>query len=134
MHFILSSNMKGEASHKTKTATQDEITLRRNMAAIGNRVDERFKYMQEAFRFMDLNYNNSIGFNEFTQGMESLKVKMSIEDQLQCFKHLDKTMKGFIDYKDFCNLSEERRLGIDPAKKMLDDYSKFGEEEMLARH
>ena len=58
--------------------------------------------------------------------MESLKVKMSIEDQLQCFKHLDKSMKGYIDYKDFCNLSEERRLDLDPAKKMLDDYAKFG--------
>ena len=43
-------------------------------------------------------------------------------------------MKGFIDYKDFCNLSEERRLGIDPASKMLDDYQKFGDEEMAARN
>jgi hypothetical protein len=66
--------------------------------------------------------------------MEALKVKMSIEDQLQCFKFLDKNMKGYLDYKDFCNLCEERRRGIDPATKLLDDYEKFGEEEMAARN
>ena len=47
--------------------------------------------------------------------MEALKVRMAIQDQRKCFEFLDKEKKGFLDYKDFCNLSEERRRGIDPA-------------------
>jgi len=31
------------------------------------------------------------------------------------FQYLDKDQKGFIDYQDFCNFSDERRMNIDPA-------------------
>lgn len=47
--------------------------------------------------------------------MEALKVKISPDDMIAVFNYLDKTKKGYIDYQDFCNLSDERRLGIDPA-------------------
>lgn len=47
--------------------------------------------------------------------MENLKVKLSSKDQLLIFNYLDKDRKGYIDYADFCNLSEERRNNIDPA-------------------
>ena len=58
--------------------------------------------------------------------MEGLKIKVSTADQLMVFNHLDKGGKGFIDYQDFCNLSDERRLKIDPAASMLQDYEKTG--------
>jgi hypothetical protein len=47
---------------------------------------------------------------------------VSAADQLLVFNHLDKRGKGFVDYRDFCNLSDERRLKIDPAATMLQDY------------
>ena len=43
------------------------------------------------------------------------------------FNHLDQGRKGFIDYNDFCNLSDERRMNIDPATAMLAEYKKTGQ-------
>ena len=42
MHFILSSGMCGEATAKKEHVSQEKITLRRNLGAIGERIDERF--------------------------------------------------------------------------------------------
>jgi hypothetical protein len=50
------------------------------MEFIWIRIDERFKHMHAAFRFLDINYNNSISFAEFTTGLEALKVKISVDD------------------------------------------------------
>jgi hypothetical protein len=62
--------------------------------------------------------------------MEALKVKMSVEDQFRCFKYLDKDHKQFLNYHDFCNITVERRRGIDPAQQMLKQYDQLGAEEM----
>jgi hypothetical protein len=35
---------------------------------------------------------------------------------------LDIDEKEFITYHDFCNLTDERRRQIDPAKKMVEEY------------
>ena len=43
------------------------------------------------------------------------------------FNHLDQGRKGFIDYNDFCNLSDERRMKIDPASAMLAEYKRTGQ-------
>jgi Ca2+-binding EF-hand superfamily protein len=51
--------------------------------------------------------------------MEAMKVKMSIKDQLECFKYLDRDDKGFINYEDFCWLTDTRRRNIDPAAEMI---------------
>lgn len=115
MHYILSSNSKGAATAKKSNATEKDIELRRALEMIWIRIEERFKHMHAAFRFLDINYNNSISFAEFTQGLESLKVKMSVDDQFVCFKYLDKDNKQFLNYHDFCNITPERRRGIDPA-------------------
>ncbi len=37
-------------------------------------------------------------------------------------------------YKDFCNLSEERRRGIDPAQFMLQDFNRLGQEQMAQQN
>ena len=47
---------------------------------------------------------------------------MSVEDQFRCFKYLDKDHKQFLNYHDFCNLSDEHRRGIDPAQHMIKQY------------
>lgn len=73
------------------------------------RLNERFHTFAAAFRFFDINFKNQITFNEFSKGLETLKVKVSLKDQLLCFKYLDTEEKGFITYHDFCNLTDERR-------------------------
>ena len=42
------------------------------------------------------------------------------------FNHLDEGKKGYIDYSDFCNLCDERRMKIDPAEQMLQQYKEIG--------
>ena len=76
-----------------------------------SRIQERFKKFSPASRFFDLNYNNRISFNEFALGLENLKIKLSSRDALLIYNYLDNNRKGYIDYNDFCNLSEERRSG-----------------------
>ena len=58
--------------------------------------------------------------------LETLKVKLAARDILLVFNHLDSAKKGHIDYNDFCNLSDERRMNLDPASAMLQEYNKTG--------
>ena len=67
-----------------------------------------------------------ITFDQFVVALETLKVKLSSKDYFLAFNHLDQAGKGFIDYADFCNLSDERRLNIDPAAAMLKEYKESG--------
>ena len=126
MHIILSSNSKDKATAERSTETKEEIHMRKTLEMLWIRIQERFKTFSPAFRYFDLKQNNRIEFTEFTKGLEGLKIKVSTADQLMVFNHLDKGGKGFIDYQDFCNLSDERRLKIDPAASMLQDYEKTG--------
>ena len=66
------------------------------------------------YRFFDVNFNNKITFNEFSKTLEALNLKIAVKDQLKIFKFLDNNSKGYINYQDFCNLSDERRRKIDP--------------------
>ena len=126
MHQILSSNKRDKASADRKVESEAEIHLKRMLDFVWIRIQERFKNLSPAFRFFDTNFNNRVSFNEFTRGMEALKVKMSSKDQLLVFNHLDVGEKGYVNYQDFCNLSEERRLNIDPASHMLEEYRNKG--------
>jgi Ca2+-binding EF-hand superfamily protein len=84
------------------------------------RIEERFKTFANAFQFFDLNANNRVSFNEFSKGLEFLKVKLNMKDQMSCFKQLDTISRGYITYDDFCALTRERRMRIDPGKEMIE--------------
>jgi len=56
--------------------------------------------------------------------METLKVKITLKEQLDCFNYLDRDKKQWIDYDDFTGLAVERRSNIDPAKQMLEQFRK----------
>lgn len=58
--------------------------------------------------------NRTIDFIEFFSGLDKLRIKMSEEDAMKCFKYLNSQNDGEIDYNQFCALVEERRRGIDP--------------------
>ena len=126
IYSVLSSNTKEEPSAEKSLESKDDVYLRRILESMWIRIQERFKTFSPAFRYFDRNFNNRIAFTEFTKGLEGLKVKMSAKDQLLVFQHLDQGQKGFLDYQDFCNLSDERRLHIDPAAQMLKDYETSG--------
>lgn len=71
-----------------------------------------------------MNFNNRVSFNEFSQGIETLKVKITLKEQLECFNYLDSDKKQYIDYDDFTGLAVERRAKIDPAKEMLEQFKR----------
>ena len=126
IYSVLSSNTKEAASAEKSMESKEEVHRRRTLEFMWIRIQERFATFSPAFRYFDTNSNNRISFTEFTKGLEGLKVKMSAKDQLMVFQHLDQGQKGYIDYQDFCNLSDERRLNIDPAAQMLKDYEQTG--------
>lgn len=80
---------------------------------------ERFKTFSPAFRFFDTNGHGKVSFDQFVIALETLKVKLSSKDLSLTFRYLDADHKGYIDYNDFCNLSDERRMKMDPAAQML---------------
>lgn len=72
-----------------------------------------------------------VSFDQFVMSLETLKVKFSSKDLLMVFKYLDNGQKGYIDYADFCNLSDERRMKIDPAQAMLKEYEETGQMKVM---
>ena len=58
--------------------------------------------------------NKTIDFIEFFSGLDKLRIKMSDADALACFKYLNTSEDGEIDYNQFCALVEERRRNLDP--------------------
>ena len=61
--------------------------------------------------------NRSIDFIEFFSGLDKLRIKISETDAMRCFEYLNSKKDGLIDYNQFCQLTEERRRGIDPFSK-----------------
>lgn len=61
--------------------------------------------------FFDKNQNNSVGFGEFNQALDQIKVRLSLADQHHCFNFLSGA-KSYISWDDFRNLSFERRHRI----------------------
>lgn len=119
---VLSSNQQEHATAVSNMNSPSETHLQKNMELIQLRIEERFPTFSHAFRFFDLNFNNRVSFNEFSKGLEYLKVKINMKDQMRCFKHLDTLGRGYITYDDFCALTVERRTKIDPASKMIEEY------------
>ena len=97
------------------TETKHEIHLRRTLEFVWIRIQERFKTFSPAFRFMDTYMKGRVTFDQFVIALETLKVKLNSRDLLMVFNHIDEGSKGYIDYSDFCNLCDERRMKIDPA-------------------
>lgn len=109
MHLIMSNNAKDHATAEREQSTIEDSRLKRNLELIWLRIDERFQSFANAFRFFDMNFNNRVSFNEFSQGIETLKVKITLREQMECFNYLDKGAKEYITYDDFCGLTKERR-------------------------
>ena len=70
--------------------------------------------MAPAFKFFDVNSNGDISFNEFRLGCENLGIKFTKDELRRVYNYMDSKSNGWIDYKLFCNLCEEKRRGVDP--------------------
>lgn len=118
IHSALSNNMKTQATAQKSNESPAEIHLRSTMEFIWIKIQERFSTISPAFRFFDKTMNGCITFDQFVMALEVLKVKLQSKDLLLVFNHLDSGKKGYLDYSDFCNLSDDKRIN-DPAAAML---------------
>jgi len=66
------------------------------------------------FRFFDKDYDNDVSFKEFRVACDEMDLRFSNEDIKILFGYLDKDGGGTIGYNEFLNLSDEKRLGLDP--------------------
>lgn len=72
------------------------------LSIIWSKIYERFPNINAAFRFFDSNYDQAISFNEFAQGIEYLRVKLSYEDIWKIYRYMDTNGDGQIGYSEFC--------------------------------
>ena len=79
IHRVMSSNMKDKATAGLG-GLPEQGSLVRNLELIWMRIDERFPNFAAAFRFFDMNFNNRVTFNEFSTGVEALKVKITLKE------------------------------------------------------
>ena len=67
------------------------------MSIISGKINERFKNILDAFRYFDTDHELSLTLNEFSQGMEHLRIKISFDDIKKIFNYLDNDMDGKIN-------------------------------------
>lgn len=78
------------------------------------KICEKFDKINLAYKFFAGLSTNKISFNDFVIGLENLRLKLTTKEISEVFDNLDLDRDGYISYLEFCNLSEERRRGIDP--------------------
>ena len=83
------------------------------------KIDERFHNMADAYMYFDLDFDNKVNFAEFQDRLDNLRVNFDIPQIKILFEALDHGNKGFICFKDFCELGEEKRRGIDAYENYL---------------
>lgn len=68
IHLVLSSNKEDRATEgkiTSSTVQTRDLSLKRDLQVMWTRISDRFPNVSRAFRFFDVNFNNSISFNEF---------------------------------------------------------------------
>lgn len=65
--------------------------------------------------------------NEFAQGIEHLRIKISFDDVKKLFNYLDQKQNKALDYEDFKLLSEENWRKIDPISRYINLIRKNNE-------
>ena len=90
------------------------------MSIVSQKINERFRNLREAFRYIDTDHSQSISINEFAQALDFFRLKISFEDVQKLYRYMDTNGSGEIGYEEFTLLSEERWRGIDPYKKYQD--------------
>ena len=75
---------------------------------VNNRIIEKYKGFREAFRKMDRNFDGSLNFREFMQGMQEMGISLTLPDYRLIFDKIDYNDEGEIDYFKFCLLDYDK--------------------------
>ena len=91
------------------------------LALISFKIHERFKTLLSAFRYFDSDHELSLTLNEFAQGIEHLRIKISFEYTKKIFSYLDHDNDGQIKFEDFRLLDEENWIKFDPLQRLYEN-------------
>ena len=88
------------------------------MTLIAIKIEEKFNSIAKAFLHFDKDCDQMISQAEFQKGIDSLIVKLNLEDIKKVFVHMDQDNDGNLNYHEFCAFTEEKRRNIDPFDQM----------------
>ena len=75
---------------------------------VNNRILEKYKGFTEAFRRFDKNFDGSLNFREFVQGMGEMGINLTLPDNRLIFDIIDFDQEEEIDYFKFCLLDYDQ--------------------------
>jgi Ca2+-binding EF-hand superfamily protein len=113
-------NERGEVMMpKPEPKTEKERHLYSLLQLVSDKIRERFVNLKACFRYLDTNHTQSISLNEWAQGIDVMRLRISFEDIKTLFNYLDREGSGMLKYENFTYLLEERWRGIDPIEATL---------------
>ena len=75
---------------RTLKEENDQRHLHKIMTLIAIKIDDKFTTLGKAFLFFDIDGDQTINRTEFHKGIESLRVKLPVNDIDLVFDHMDK--------------------------------------------
>ena len=94
---------------------------------IWTKITEKCDKLVGAFKlFQSFSSPGRVSFNDFVIGLEQIGAHLETQEIEEVFNFLDTNRDGYLDYNEFCGMSEERRRGIDP----FDFYGKESNNEL----
>jgi len=65
------------------------------------KIEEKFKNYREAFRKFNADFNDTLSFSEFVEGLESIGISLKLVDFRELYDFLDKNSDGGINFQEF---------------------------------
>ena len=84
---------------------------------VNNRIVQKFKGFREAFRRFDKNFDGTLNFREFTEGMYEMGLNLTLPDFRVLFEAIDFDNEGQIDFFKFCLLNYDKAELRDKLKR-----------------
>lgn len=107
-----SDNFKNSMDFNRNISSSKHERIDKLLMYVHARVEEKFKDFRHAFRNFDKDFGGSIDFKEFIQGMESIGVKLRIDDYRLIFDAVDYNGEGEIDFTKFCYFNTDRKVDL----------------------
>ena len=114
MYYVLSSNTKGSFSTKDGLNQNNlenlEIDKDFNslLEYIHDKIKERYPKMAQAYRFFDVDHKTAITKEEFTIGLQKLKIVLDEKEVDKVFEYLDYNKDNLLTYNEFWYLLDEK--------------------------
>ena len=99
---------------KTSTSFFKSGSVQECLRLLSEKLVDRFKKFQHAFRFFDLHSTGQVTLADFAFALDQLQMKFTRQQAADLFRRLDLDGDGYLSYQDFCELCEERVREIDP--------------------